>query len=62
MTTGAGARAPLVPEEELPEYAKRMIDPEGYVRSLFVTEDKVELERLVPAPTGGMVGTGQFDS
>lgn len=59
---GAGARAQLVPEEELPEYAERMIDPEGYVRSLFVTEDKVELERLVPAPTGGMVGTGQFDS
>ncbi|KWU41225.1 hypothetical protein RHOSPDRAFT_37254 [Rhodotorula sp. JG-1b] len=57
-----GARAQLVPEEELPEYAERMIDPEGYVRSLFVTEDKVELERLVPAPTGGMVGTGQFDS
>ncbi|GAA5860255.1 hypothetical protein JCM3774_000359 [Rhodotorula dairenensis] len=58
----AGARAQLVPEEELPEYAQRMIDPEGYVRSLFVTEDKVELERLVPAPSGGMVGTGQFDS
>lgn len=61
-TTAAGARAQLVSEEELPEYAERMIDPEGYVRSLFVTEDKVELERLVPGPTGGMVGTGQFDS
>ncbi|GAA5991526.1 hypothetical protein JCM10908_005744 [Rhodotorula pacifica] len=59
---GAGARAQLVPEEEMPEYAERMIDPEGYVRSLFVTEEKVELERLVPAPTGGVVGTGQFDS
>ncbi|GAA6020464.1 hypothetical protein JCM8202_000081 [Rhodotorula sphaerocarpa] len=61
--SGIGARAQLIPEEELPEYAERMVDPEGYVRSLFVTEgEKVELERVVSAPGGGVVGTGQFDS
>lgn len=59
----AGARAQLIPEEELPEYAERMVDPEGYVRSLFVTEgEKVELERMVPAPGGGAMPSGQFDS
>ncbi|BGP21968.1 hypothetical protein Rt10032_c18g6068 [Rhodotorula toruloides] len=52
----------LVPEEELPEYATRLIDPEVFVRDLFVSEGKVELERLVPGPAGQVVGTGQFDT
>ncbi|BGP29167.1 hypothetical protein JCM10296v2_000905 [Rhodotorula toruloides] len=52
----------LVPEEELPEYATRLIDPELFVRDLFVSEGKVELERLVPGPAGQVVGTGQFDT
>lgn len=52
----------LVPEEELPEYAARLIDPEVFVRDLFVSEGKVELERLVPGPAGQVVGTGQFDT
>lgn len=35
-----GSRVPL---EELPEYAKRLVDPEIYVRSLFVSKDPVQL-------------------
>ncbi|KAL8291942.1 hypothetical protein RQP46_002200 [Phenoliferia psychrophenolica] len=35
-----GSRIPL---EELPEYAKRLVDPEIYVRSLFVSKEPVQL-------------------
>ncbi|GAA5997114.1 uncharacterized protein JCM10292_006218 [Rhodotorula paludigena] len=64
---GGGARAQqqqqqLVAEEEMPEYAARMVDPEVFVRSLFVSGDKVEMERVVPAPGGGVVGTGQMET
>ncbi|GAA6007964.1 hypothetical protein JCM11491_006558 [Sporobolomyces phaffii] len=50
----------LVPSEDIPEYAHRMVDPEAYVRSLFVTDGAVELEKSVPpgAPGGpGVVET-----
>ncbi|KAM0792793.1 hypothetical protein ACM66B_002562 [Microbotryomycetes sp. NB124-2] len=51
--SGPGSRRgddtpPRIVEEELPEYAKRLVDPEVYVRSLFVSEDKVELPAVVP--------------
>lgn len=39
-----------VPEEEIPEYAKRFVDPEIYVRSLFVSKEPVQLP--VPQPNG----------
>ncbi|GAA5850849.1 hypothetical protein JCM9279_003947, partial [Rhodotorula babjevae] len=63
---GAGSRPPraqqLVEEEELPEYAARLVDPEVFVRGLFVSEGDVEMERVVPGPGGGMVGTGQMET
>ncbi|GAA5937904.1 hypothetical protein JCM3775_002392 [Rhodotorula graminis] len=51
-----------VEEEELPEYAARLVDPEVFVRGLFVSEGDVEMERVVPGPGGGMVGTGQMET
>jgi len=63
---GAGSRPPrapqLIEEEELPEYAARLVDPEVFVRGLFVSEGDVEMERVVPGPGGGMVGTGQMET
>lgn len=48
MGVGAGLEGiderPLrVVEEDLPEYARRMVDPEVYVRSLFVSPESVEM-------------------
>lgn len=40
---------PFVPEEDIPEYAHRLIDPESYVKRLFVTDGPVELDK---APAG----------
>ncbi|KAK4046430.1 hypothetical protein OIV83_006089 [Microbotryomycetes sp. JL201] len=60
--SGPGSRRgddtpPRVVEEELPEYAKRLVDPEVYVRSLFVSEGKVELPAVAqmgaPPPAPG---------
>ncbi|BGP37037.1 hypothetical protein JCM10449v2_000941 [Rhodotorula kratochvilovae] len=59
---GAGTRGAMVEEEELPEYAARLIDPEVFVRGLFVSEGEVGMERVVPGPGGGMVGTGQMET
>ncbi|GAA5957300.1 hypothetical protein JCM3765_000417 [Sporobolomyces pararoseus] len=36
---------PLIPEEDIPEYAHRLIDPEKYVKQLFVSDEPVELEK-----------------
>lgn len=48
-------RGPAVADEELPEYARRLVDPEVYVRSLFVSEENVEM----PTPAvPGMVAAG----
>lgn len=58
----ARAQPPLVEEEEMPEYAARLVDPEVFVRGLFVSEGEVEMERVVPGPGGGMVGTGQMET
>ncbi|GAA6041721.1 hypothetical protein JCM8097_003101 [Rhodosporidiobolus ruineniae] len=55
------ARAPLVPEDPLPAYAARLVDPEGFVRSRFVTEGTVEMERMAQGPHGGVVGTGVME-
>ena len=52
---------PLVPMEDLPEYASRLVDPEGYVRSLFVSDKEVELEKCVSGPNG-ISGTGIMES
>lgn len=58
-----GPRGSLVPEEPLPEYAARLVDPETFVRSRFVTEggEGVEMERMAQGPQGGLVGTGQME-
>lgn len=52
---------PLISIEDLPEYAHRLIDPESYVKTLFVSEGPVEMEKLsttttVPGQAPG--GTG----
>ncbi|GAA5921406.1 hypothetical protein JCM1841_005806 [Sporobolomyces salmonicolor] len=56
-----GGKRKRVAEEDLPEYAARLVDPELYVRSLFVSEGQVELEKCVQGPQG-LVGTGQMES
>lgn len=49
-------RGPAVTDEELPEYARRLIDPEVYVRSLFVSERSVEMPtQAVPGVMPGGV-------
>jgi len=53
--------SPLVPIEDLPEYASRLVDPESYVRSLFVSDKEVELEKCVSGPNG-ISGTGIMES
>lgn len=45
------ARKRRIQEEEMPEYATRLVDPEIYVRSLLVSEGDVEME------VGGNGGT-----
>ncbi|GAA5830610.1 hypothetical protein JCM11251_002532 [Rhodosporidiobolus azoricus] len=50
----------LVEEEDLPDYAARLIDPEAFVRGLFVTEGLVELERSPNA--GGQGAQGGMES
>ncbi|KAI5477080.1 hypothetical protein MNV49_006879 [Pseudohyphozyma bogoriensis] len=49
-------------EEELPEFARRLVDPEVYVRSLFVSEEHVELVVPIPSHNGGppTMGTDLF--
>ncbi|GAA5820322.1 hypothetical protein JCM3770_004046 [Rhodotorula araucariae] len=59
---GGAARGAIVEEEEMPDYAARLIDPEVFVRGLFVSEGDVEMERVVPGPGGGMIGTGQMET
>ncbi|GAA5971431.1 hypothetical protein JCM11641_008349 [Rhodosporidiobolus odoratus] len=56
-----GGRGQYVPEEELPEYATRMVDPEVFVRGLFVSEGNVEMERMAQGPHGALMGTGQME-
>ncbi|GAA5881547.1 hypothetical protein JCM1840_007190 [Sporobolomyces johnsonii] len=56
-----GGKGKRIAEEDLPEYAARLVDPELYVRSLFVSEGEVELEKCVQGPQG-IVGTGQMES
>ncbi|GAA5986439.1 hypothetical protein JCM5350_003387 [Sporobolomyces pararoseus] len=45
---------PLIPEEDIPEYAHRLIDPERYVKQLFVTDGPVELEKSLGTGVGGV--------
>ncbi|GAA6005332.1 hypothetical protein JCM10207_002941 [Rhodosporidiobolus poonsookiae] len=69
---GGARRGVPVQEEPLPEYAQRLVDPEVFVRGLFVTEGgaegegagggTVEMERMAQGPHGGLVGTGQMET
>lgn len=45
-------------EEEMPEYAKRLVDPEVYVRSLFVSRESVEMPL---SSQGGPAGSTASD-
>lgn len=51
-------RGPAVADEELPEYARRLIDPEVYVRSLFVSDKSVDM----PAPAAPGMAAGTMDT
>lgn len=54
-------RRKRIAEEEMPEYAKRLVDPEVYVRSLFVSESSVEMAVNPlngPINGGNGIGTG----
>lgn len=44
-------------EEEMPEYAKRLVDPEVYVRSLFVSRESVEMPVTLQGGPAGSTAT-----
>jgi hypothetical protein len=46
-----------VPDEEMPEYAKRLVDPEVYVRSLFVSAEPVEMPIALQGGPPGSTAT-----